>query len=140
MTRKIRHQNVARCLGCWIGDEYGLIVSRYMENGSLHDVLHENNQLTSLAWNVRYKIAIGIAKGLAHLHHDCDPPILHRDIKPKNILIDSDMQPYITDFGISIALNEPSSSMHIRSTYHLGTRGFMAPGNCSCSTLGGLLF
>ncbi|KAK4269563.1 hypothetical protein QN277_022704 [Acacia crassicarpa] len=127
MTRKIRHQNVARSLGSWIGNEYGLTISRYMENGSLHDVLHENNPLPYLAWNVRYKIAFGIAKGLAYLHHDFDPPILHRDIKPKNILLDSDMQPYITDFGISIALNQSSTVMNMRSTYHLGTPGFMAP-------------
>ncbi|XP_028788166.1 receptor-like protein kinase [Neltuma alba] len=127
MTRKIRHQNVARCLGSRIGEEYGLTISRYMENGSLHDVLHENVPLPYLAWNVRYKIAIGIAKGLAYLHHDCDPPILHRDIKPKNILLDSDMQPCITDFGISIALNQPSSTVRLRSAYHIGTRGFMAP-------------
>ncbi|KAI9073056.1 hypothetical protein K1719_044976 [Acacia pycnantha] len=127
MTRKIRHQNVARSLGSWIGDEYGLTISRYMENGSLHDVLHENNPRPYLVWNVRYKIAFGIAKGLAYLHHDFDHPILHRDIKPKNILLDSDMQPYITDFGISIALNQSSAVMRMRSTYTQGTPGFMAP-------------
>ncbi|KAI9073050.1 hypothetical protein K1719_044970 [Acacia pycnantha] len=126
MTSKIRHQNVARSHGSWIGDEYGLTISRYMENGSLHDVLHENNPPPHLAWKVRYKIAFGIAKGLAYLHHDFDPPILHRDIKPTNILLDSDMQPYITDFGISIALNQSSTVMHMRAEYHLGTRGFMA--------------
>ncbi|XP_054780866.1 receptor-like protein kinase isoform X2 [Prosopis cineraria] len=127
MTRKIRHQNVARCLGSWIGEEYGLTISKYMENGSLHDVLHENDPLPYLEWNVRYKIAIGIAKGLAYLHHNCDPPVLHRDIKPKNILLDSDMQPCITDFGISIALNQSSTTVHMRSTYHLEIACMVVP-------------
>ncbi|KAI9075923.1 hypothetical protein K1719_042124 [Acacia pycnantha] len=114
MTRKIRHQNVARSLGSWIGDEYGLTISRYVENGSLHDVLHENNPLPYLTWNIRYKIAFGIAKGLAYLHHDFDPPILHRDIKPKNILLDSDMQPYITDFEIAHVI-APGCELDIHS-------------------------
>ncbi|XP_054782024.1 receptor-like protein kinase [Prosopis cineraria] len=127
MTKNFMHENVARCLGSSTCEEYGLTISRCMENGSLHDVLHESNPQTCLSWNVRYKITIGIAKGLAYLHHDCDPPILHRDIKPKNILLDSDMHPYITDFGISIALNQSSTMVRMRSMYHLGTRGFMAP-------------
>ncbi|KAF7843149.1 receptor-like protein kinase [Senna tora] len=119
IIKKIRHQNVARFLGCWIGDDYGLIFLRYMENGSLHDILHENDPPHSLDCTVSYQIAVGVAKGLEYLHHGCDPPVLHRDISPKNILLDSDMEPYITDFGISIALNQPSTMQRMRSTYHL---------------------
>ncbi|KAF7843148.1 receptor-like protein kinase [Senna tora] len=119
LVKDLRHQNVARFLGSWVGKTYGLIFTRYVENGTLHDILHENDPLPYLAWNIRYKIAIGIAKGLAYLHDNCDPPILHRDIKPKNILLDYDMKPYITDFGISIALNQSSAMIRMRSTYHL---------------------
>lgn len=124
---KIRHRNLVKLEDFWLRKNYGLILYRYMPNGSLHDVLHEMNPLPALEWNARYKIAVGTAQGLAYLHYDCDPPIVHRDIKPKNILLDSDMEPHISDFGIAKLLDQSSASSESISV--AGTIGYIAPEN-----------
>lgn len=124
---QIRHRNLVKLENFWLRKDYGLILYTYMPNGSLYDVLHEKKPPPSLEWNVRYKIAVGIAHGLAYLHYDCDPPIVHRDIKPNNILLDSDMEPHIADFGIAKLLDQSSTS--IPSLSVLGTIGYIAPEN-----------
>ncbi|KAI9070943.1 hypothetical protein K1719_047093 [Acacia pycnantha] len=124
---KIRHRNLVKLENFWMRKDFGLILYTYMPNGSLHEVLHEKHPPLSLEWNVRYKIAIGIAHGLAYLHYDCDPPIVHRDIKPKNILLDSDMKPHIADFGIAKLLDQSSASAP--SIFVPGTVGYIAPEN-----------
>ncbi|KAF7843144.1 Receptor-like protein kinase [Senna tora] len=124
---KIRHRNLVKLEDFWLRKDFGLILYTYMPNGSLHDVLHEKNPPPSLEWNVRYNIAIGIAHGLAYLHFDCDPPIVHRDIKPKNILLDADMEPHIADFGIAKLLDQSSASAPSISVP--GTIGYIAPEN-----------
>jgi serine/threonine protein kinase len=73
----------------------------FIENGSHHDILHEKKPPPPLTWNVWFNIAVRIAEQLAYLHN-CDPSIVHRDIKPKNILIDDNMEPIIADFGTAL--------------------------------------
>lgn len=123
---KIRHRNLIRFLGSWSGKNYGLTLYAYIENGSLHDILHEQNPRIPLHWNTRFKIALGTAHGLSYLHYDCCPPILHRDIKPKNILLDHNYEPCISNFGLSVLLK---SNAAVASTPMLiGTAGYIAPG------------
>lgn len=106
-----------------------------MENGSLHDILHEKKPPPPLTWDVRCKIAVGIAQGLLYLHYDCVPPIVHRDIKPKNILVNDNMEPIISDFGTALCkkLSEDSNShsetRKMLSSRVVGTPGYIAPEN-----------
>jgi tRNA A-37 threonylcarbamoyl transferase component Bud32 len=135
---KYKHRNLIKYADYWIGADYGLVLYEFIENGSLHDILHEKNPPPLLTWNVRLNIAVGIAEGLAYLHNNCDPPIVHRDIKPKNILIDDNMEPIIADFGTALYrnLNEDSYShsetRKMLSTMVVGTPGYIAPGKQFC--------
>nr|AAG52994.1 receptor-like protein kinase INRPK1c [Ipomoea nil] len=124
---KVRHRNLIKLEEFWLRKEYGLILYTYMENGSLHDILHETNPPKPLDWSTRHNIAVGTAHGLAYLHFDCDPAIVHRDIKPMNILLDSDLEPHISDFGIAKLLDQSATS--IPSNTVQGTIGYMAPEN-----------
>ena len=122
---KIRHRNLVKLNDFWLRESYGLILYDYMKNGSLRDLLQRTDP-RSLPWDVRYKIALGIAHGLAYLHFDCHPVIVHRDIKPENILLDSEMEPHISDFGIAKLLNQSSTA--VQSLAVPGTTGYIAPG------------
>jgi serine/threonine protein kinase len=135
VLEKCRHRNLIKCYGYWIGNDYGLILSRLMENGCLNYILHEEKPPPPLTWNVRFNIAVGIAQGLAYLHYDCVPPILHRDIKPKNIHVNENLEPIIADFGTALwkKLFEDSYShsetRKMLSAHVVGTPGYIAPGN-----------
>ncbi|KAL4649557.1 hypothetical protein ACB092_01G022100 [Castanea dentata] len=119
---RINHMNLIEMWGYCAEGKHRLLVYEYMEHGSLADNLSAN----VLDWEKRFKIIVGTAKGLAYLHEDCLDWILHCDIKPQNILLDSTYQPKVADFGLSKLQNRSvlknSSFSKIR-----GTRGYMAP-------------
>ncbi|KAG5222207.1 LRR receptor serine/threonine-protein kinase [Salix suchowensis] len=84
---RIRHRNIVRLLGWGANRKTKLLFYDYMANGTLGTLLHEGNTAGLVEWETRFKIALGVAEGLAYLHHDCVPPILHRDVKSHNILL-----------------------------------------------------
>ncbi|XP_073116583.1 uncharacterized protein [Elaeis guineensis] len=128
----IRHANIVKLLCCIANDDSKLLVYEYMENGSLNQWLHmfqrtEDGQERSnpLDWPTRLGIAIGAARGLCYMHHDCSPPIVHRDVKSSNILLDAGFGAKIADFGLARMLakgGEPESVSVIAGSF-----GYMAP-------------
>ncbi|XP_042449890.1 LRR receptor-like serine/threonine-protein kinase ER1 [Zingiber officinale] len=120
----IKHRNLVSLQGYSLSPFGNLLFYDYMENGSLWDILHGPTKKKKLDWDARLCIALGSAQGLAYLHHDCSPRIIHRDVKSSNILLDKDYEPHLTDFGIAKSLC--ISKTHT-STYVMGTIGYIDP-------------
>eukprot|EP00250_Pteridium_aquilinum_P022162 c25314_g1_i1 orf=414-3425(-) len=119
---KIKHRNIVSLLCSCASKEAKLLVYEYMCNGSLGDVLHKAFRTELLCWATRFKIALGAAEGLAYLHHDCAPPILHRDVKSNNILLDSSFQAKLADFGVAKSFQNNASMTAV-----VGSFGYIAP-------------
>ncbi|KAI3710106.1 hypothetical protein L2E82_39880 [Cichorium intybus] len=121
----LQHPNLVKLHGCCIEGDHLLLVYEYMENNSLAKALFDKGKSRSmLYWATRFKICIGIARGLAFLHEESRIKIVHRDIKATNVLLDKDLNPKISDFGLA-RLNEDEKT-HV-STRVAGTIGYMAP-------------
>ncbi|XP_058202461.1 probable LRR receptor-like serine/threonine-protein kinase At1g07650 isoform X31 [Rhododendron vialii] len=123
MISGLLHPNLVRLYGCCVERNQLLLVYEYMENNSLARALFGECQL-NLDWPTRLRICIGIARGLAFLHEESRLKIVHRDIKATNVLLDGDLNPKISDFGLA-KLSEDDKT-HI-STRIAGTIGYMAP-------------
>ncbi|KAL3507403.1 hypothetical protein ACH5RR_032785 [Cinchona calisaya] len=120
----IRHKNIVRFLGyCW-NQSTRMLMYDYMPNGSLGSLLHERNG-SPLEWELRYQILLGAAQGLAYLHHDCVPPIVHRDIKANNILIGLEFEAYIADFGLAKLVEDGDFARSSNTV--AGSYGYIAP-------------
>ncbi|KAL4588016.1 hypothetical protein LXL04_000894 [Taraxacum kok-saghyz] len=119
---KLRHRNIVRLLGFLHNDKNAMIVYEYMSNGSLGEALHGQARLL-VDWVSRYNIAVGVAQGLAYLHHDCHPPVIHRDVKPNNILLDENLDARIADFGLARMMVKKNETV----TMVAGSYGYIAP-------------
>jgi len=101
---KIRHRNIVKILGFCHSDDSIFLIYEFLQKGSLGDLI--NRPDFELQWGVRLRIAIGVAQGLAYLHKDYVPHLLHRNVKSNNILLDDDFEPKITDFALDRILGE----------------------------------
>lgn len=130
---KVKHPNVLPLRGFYWTPELQLLVSDYAPNSSLQFRLHERPpNLAPLSWATRFKILLGIAKGLAHLHHNSHPPIIHYNLKPSNILLDENYNAKISDFGLVRLLAK--LDRHVVGNRFQGAPGYAAP-ELACQSL-----
>ncbi|CAM0909390.1 unnamed protein product [Alopecurus aequalis] len=121
----ISHENLVKLYGCCVEGSHKILVYNYLENNSLSQTLLGSRKSgIQFNWRTRVNICIGVAQGLAYLHDGVRPHVVHRDIKASNILLDKDLTPKISDFGLAKLL--PSDVSHI-STRVAGTLGYLAP-------------
>ncbi|KAI3466057.1 hypothetical protein Pfo_022720 [Paulownia fortunei] len=120
----LEHENLVKLYGCCTEGDHRILVYGYLENNSLAQTLLRRFSNFQFSWKIRTQICIGVAQGLAFLHDEVQPHIVHRDIKASNILLDKDFTPKISDFGLAKLF--PASMTHV-STRVAGTFGYLAP-------------
>eukprot|EP01018_Ginkgo_biloba_P004447 Gb_36314 [translate_table: standard] len=130
---KIKHPCLVSLQGYYWTPQLQLLMYDYIHSGSLYSRLHEKSQMdVPLTWSSRFNIALGTARGLAHLHHACRPPVIHYNIKSSNILLDEDCNPKIADYGLAKLL--PMLDRYILSSRMHSALGYMAP-EFACQSL-----
>ncbi|XP_054813953.1 G-type lectin S-receptor-like serine/threonine-protein kinase At4g27290 isoform X2 [Prosopis cineraria] len=126
LCAKLQHRNLVKVLGCCIQGEERMLVYEYMPNKSLDSFIFGSPiQRKGLDWSKRFHIICGIARGLMYLHQDSRLRIIHRDLKTSNILLDNELNPKISDFGLAKTFGKDENQENTRRV--IGTYGYMAP-------------
>ncbi|KAI6689286.1 hypothetical protein NL676_026114 [Syzygium grande] len=118
-----RHRNIVKLYGFCSSSRHSFLVYEFLEFGSLKDVLNNEERITKFDWNKRVNVVKGVAYALSYMHHECSPPIIHRDVSSKNILLDEEYEARVSDFGTAKVLEPYSSNW----TSFAGTFGYAAP-------------
>ncbi|XP_027337472.1 putative serine/threonine-protein kinase-like protein CCR3 [Abrus precatorius] len=130
LLSRLHHKHLVRLIGFCEENDERLLVYEYMSNGSLYDHLHDKNNIEKSSsilnsWKMRIKIALDAARGIEYIHNYAVPPIIHRDIKSSNILLDSNWNARVSDFGLSLIW--PETEQELMSTKAVGTVGYIDP-------------
>ncbi|KAK9193066.1 hypothetical protein WN944_003762 [Citrus x changshan-huyou] len=120
----VRHRNIVKLYGFCLHKKCMFLIYEYMERGSLFCVSRYDDEAIELNWTKRVNIVKSVAHALSYLHHDCTPSIVHRDISSNNILLNSNLEAFVADFGTARLLHVDSSNRTLRA----GTYGYIAPG------------
>ncbi|KAL8055309.1 hypothetical protein ABFX02_04G048000 [Erythranthe guttata] len=125
MLSRLHHRNLVKLIGICVEQRTRCLVYELVPNGSVESQLHGgDNSKGVLDWDARLKIALGAARGLAYLHEDSNPRVIHRDFKASNVLLEDDFTPKVSDFGLA---REATEGSHHISTRVMGTFGYVAP-------------
>ncbi|KAF5943749.1 hypothetical protein HYC85_017826 [Camellia sinensis] len=131
---KLKHANVVELVGYCAEHGQQLLVYEYCKNGTLHEALHLDDEIhRQLSWNTRIRLALGAARALEYLHEVCQPPIVHKNFKSANILLDDELAVHVSDCGLAPLISRVSESqlfldgVDISAFYQLSGNGYGAP-------------
>ncbi|KAF8034978.1 hypothetical protein BT93_C1109 [Corymbia citriodora subsp. variegata] len=120
---RTRHRNIIKFYGFCSSSQHSFLVYEFLQFGSLWDVLNNEQRIATFDWDKRVNVVKGVANALSYMHHECSPPIIHRDVSSKNILLDEEYEARVSDFGTAKVLQPYSSNW----TSFVGTIGYAAP-------------